>query len=187
MASAGPLWCLQGHQEPCGVHQPGWSQRRHGWMPFRVSALWASLQTLCMGFFSGGSRTGDRAARLPTDGRQHGSAGCAPLPHFTHSRAHPSWRAASLILSPKRGAPVGTASPETPPAATALGEVCLPPHSRGPAASMARTQVPAAASLEDLRLLPPPRGASDGPVLTATCPSADLHGLGSGLEETPRP
>lgn len=35
MASAGPLRCLQGHREPCGVHQPGWSQRRHGWMPLQ--------------------------------------------------------------------------------------------------------------------------------------------------------
>lgn len=153
----------------------------------RVSALRVCLQTLCVGFFSGGSRTRDRAPRLPTDGHQHGRAGCAPLPPFTQSRAHPSRRAAGPLLSPKRGAPVGTASPETPPAATALGEVCPPPHSRGPAASMAHTQVPATASLEDLRLLPPPREASDGPMLTATCPLANLHGLGSGLEETPRP
>ena len=62
-SNSGPLRHLQGHREPCGGQQPGWSQCRHGWVPLQFPALQASLRTLYVGFISRGSRTGHGAAR----------------------------------------------------------------------------------------------------------------------------
>lgn len=41
-ATVGPSRRLQGHREPCGGQQPGWSQCRHGWVPLQFSALQVS-------------------------------------------------------------------------------------------------------------------------------------------------
>lgn len=120
------------------------------------SFLPCRFQTLYVGFISRGSRTGHGTARQPANGCQHIRAGCTPLPAFTHSRVHPSWRPRprpKTRSSSQHGKSRGPASGLCP----ARG--AHRPHSRGPCPSTAHTQVPATASLEDLLILPSPPGA----------------------------
>lgn len=121
-----------------------------------VSALWPPCK-LCV-----------RASSLEGAGPGTGQRDCPAWP--CRAPSHPSLTPGCILAGgrlprplPKARCSSGHASPETLPAATALVEVCLPPHGRCPAPSMAHTQLPAAASLHGPHPLSPPRGAPDGP------------------------